>query len=93
MRLRLLGCSRPSPSTIIAVLRDAAAGAYFVAPLQTTVRLRDQWLEAPHTIDGLAFEGAGALLRTPTVTGMTRDVVAVVGRDTVVTPRRRGADD
>jgi hypothetical protein len=70
----------------IAVLRDARAGAFWLAPLRTTVRLGDQWLDAPHTIDGPAFEGADALLRPATVLSATRDMVAVVGRDAVLTP-------
>ncbi len=70
----------------IAVLRDATAGAFWLAPLHTTVRLRDQWLDAPHTIDGPAFEGADALLSSATVLSATRDMVAVVGRDAVLKP-------
>ncbi len=70
----------------IAVLRDAKAGAFWLAPLRTTVRLGDQWLDAPHTIDGSAFEGAGAVLNTATVLSATRDMVAVVGRDLVLRP-------
>jgi hypothetical protein len=69
-----------------AVLRDAHHGVYWLAPLRTTVRLRDEWVEAPHTVDGLAFEGRQPLLATPTVFSATKDMVAVVGRDTVLTP-------
>ncbi len=70
----------------IAVLRDAKAGAYWLAPLRTTVRLGDEWLDAPHTIDGAAFEGADPVLTGATVLSASRDMVAVVGRDTVVKP-------
>lgn len=70
----------------IAVLHDAAAGAFWLTPLQTTVRLGDQWLDAPHTIDGPAFEGADAPLTSATVRSATRDMVAVVGRDAVIVP-------
>ncbi|MCW2920221.1 MAG: hypothetical protein JWL76_95 [Thermoleophilia bacterium] len=70
----------------IAVLRDAKAGAFWLAPLRTTVRLGDQWLDAPHSIDGPAFEGADAVLTAPTVLSATRDMVAVVGRDLVLKP-------
>lgn len=70
----------------IAVLRDAKAGAFWLAPLQTTVQLRGEWIDAPHAIDGPAFEGADALLRTPTVLTATRDMVAVVGRELVLKP-------
>jgi hypothetical protein len=70
----------------IAVLRDAKAGAFWLAPLRTTVRLGDQWLDAPHTIDGPAFEGADPVLTSAKVLSATRDMVAVVGRDTVLTP-------
>lgn len=69
----------------IAVLRDAVAGAFWLAPLRTTVRLGDQWLDAPHTIDGPAFEG-DALLTSASVLSATRDMVAVVGRDAVLKP-------
>ena len=72
----------------IAVLRDTRAGAFWLAPLRTTVRLGDQWLDAPHTIDGLAFEGANPVLHTPTVLTATRDMVAVVGRDAVIKPAK-----
>lgn len=68
------------------ILRDARAGAFWLAPLETTVQLRGEWVDAPHTIDGPAFEGAKALLGTPTVLSATRDMVAVVGRETVLTP-------
>ena len=70
----------------IAVLRDARAGAFWLAPLETTVQLRGEWVDAPHAIDGPAFEGADALLRTPTVMSATRDMVAVVGKELVLTP-------
>ena len=70
----------------IAVLRDAKAGAFWLAPLRTTVRVGDQWLDAPHTIDGPAFEGADAVLKPATVLAATRDLVAVVGRDLVLKP-------
>lgn len=72
----------------IAVLHDARAGAFWLAPLRTTVRLGDQWLDAPHSIDGPAFEGPDAVLRTPSVLSATRDMVAVVGRDALITPGR-----
>jgi hypothetical protein len=68
------------------VLRDARAGAFWLAPLETTVQLRGEWVDAPHTIDGPAFEGAKALLGTPTVLSATRDMVAVVGKETVLKP-------
>ncbi|MCW2928377.1 MAG: hypothetical protein JWM86_2345 [Thermoleophilia bacterium] len=72
----------------IAVLRDAKAGAYWLAPLQTTVQLRGEWLDAPHSIDGPAFGGDDAVLRTPSILSATRDMVAVVGRDSVIVPGR-----
>jgi hypothetical protein len=72
----------------IAVLRDAREGVYWLAPLRTTVRSGDDWIDAPHTIDGAAFEGDAPLLRTPTILSSTRDMVAVVGRDSVITPGR-----
>jgi hypothetical protein len=70
----------------IAVLRDAKAGAYWLAPLRTTVRLGDEWLDAPHTIDGAAFEGPDRVLTGATVLSATRDMIAVVGRDTILKP-------
>ena len=71
----------------VAVLRDARAGAFWIAPLQTTVQLRGEWVEAPHSIDGAAFDGRDAMLRTPTILSATRDMVAVVGRDSVIKPQ------
>jgi hypothetical protein len=71
-----------------AVLRDAHEGVYWLAPLRTTVRSGDDWIDAPHTIDGAAFEGTNPVLRTPTILTATRDMVAVVGRDSVITPGR-----
>jgi len=70
----------------IAILRDSRAGAFWLAPLQTTVRFQGEWLDAPHTIDGPAFEGEEPLLATPKILSATRDMVAVVGRDTVLKP-------
>jgi hypothetical protein len=70
----------------IAILRDAKAGAFWLAPLQTTVQLRGEWVDAPHTIDGPAFEGAKSLLRGATVLSATRDMVAVVGKDSILRP-------
>lgn len=70
----------------IAVLRDAKAGAFWLAPLETTVQLRGEWVDAPHTIDGAAFDGGKSLLGTPRVLTATRDMVAVVGRDLVLKP-------
>jgi hypothetical protein len=72
----------------IAVLRDAHEGVYWLAPLRTTVRSGDDWIDAPHTIDGAAFEGESPILRTPTILSATRDMVAVVGRDSVIVPER-----
>jgi hypothetical protein len=72
----------------IAVLRDSRAGAFWLAPLQTTVRLGNEWLDAPHAVDGPAFSGEDPVLATPTVRTATRDLVAVVGATTVVTPTR-----
>jgi hypothetical protein len=68
------------------ILRDSRAGAFWLAPLQTTVQLRGEWVDAPHTIDGAAFQGAKALLGTPTVLTATRDMVAVVGKEAVLKP-------
>ena len=50
------------------------------------MRSRGEWVDAPHSIDGDAFTGAAPILRTPTVLSATKDMVAVVGRDTVITP-------
>lgn len=72
----------------IAVLRDAREGAFWIAPLRTTVKLGAEWVDAPHAVDGLAFQGRAPVLRTPQVLSATRDLVAVVGADTVVTPQR-----
>jgi hypothetical protein len=72
----------------IAVLRDSREGVYWLAPLRTTVRSGDDWVDAPHTIDGAAFEGEAPVLKTPSILTATRDMVAVVGRDTVVVPGR-----
>lgn len=72
----------------IAVLRDAKAGAYWLAPLQTSVNLRGEWVDAPHTIDGGAFDGNDAVLRTPSILSATRDMVAVVGADSLLVPGR-----
>lgn len=73
-------------SPAIAVLRDARAGAYWLAPLRTTIRSGEEWVEAPHSIDGPAFEGGSQGRRGARVLSATRDMVAVVGRDTVLTP-------
>lgn len=70
----------------IAVLRDAKAGAFWLAPLHTTVRLGDEWRDAPHAIDGPAFGGSDPVLHAPTVLTATRDLVAVVGAAEVVRP-------
>jgi hypothetical protein len=72
----------------IAVLRDATAGAYWLAPLRTTVRRGDQWLDAPHAIDGAAFSGNRPLLITPRVLSATSVMVAVVGAESLITPER-----
>ncbi|MCB0878003.1 MAG: hypothetical protein KDC46_03370 [Thermoleophilia bacterium] len=79
-----LGTAQVNPA--IAVLRDAHAGVYWLAPMHTTVRRRDQWLDAPHTIDGAAFTGADPLLARPQVLTATRDLVAVVGATDVIRP-------
>lgn len=71
-----------------AVLRDARAGAFWLARLETAVQLRGEWVDAPHAIDGPAFAGADAVLRTPKVLSATRDMVAVVGADLVLKPSR-----
>ncbi|MCW2956964.1 MAG: hypothetical protein JWO69_1833 [Thermoleophilia bacterium] len=71
----------------IAVLRDARAGAYWLAPLHTTVRSNGEWRDAPHTIDGGAFQGGSPAFRTPVVRSATSEMVAVVGRDRVMTPK------
>lgn len=70
----------------IGVLHDPKAGAYWLAPLRTTVRANGEWAEAPHTIDGAAFSGRSPLLRKPAVSSASPDLVAVVGRDSVITP-------
>lgn len=72
----------------IAVLRDARAGAFWLAPLRTSVRSHGEWIEAPHSIDGDGFAGEHPLLRTPSVLSATRDMVTIVGRDTELTPGR-----
>lgn len=78
----------------IAVLRDARAGAFWLAPLRTTVKSHGEWIDAPHSIDGDAFLGEQPLLRTPTVLSATREMVTVVGRDSELTPGRwRDAPD
>lgn len=77
-----------SVNPAIAVLRDSRAGTYWLAPLRTTVKLGAEWVDAPHAVDGAAFEGQGAVLRRPTVLSATRDLVAVVGAATVVVPQR-----
>ena len=70
------------------VLRDSAAGAFWLTPLHTTVKLRNEWLDAPHAIDGPAFDGADAVLARPEVRTATRDLVAVVGAREVIRPDR-----
>ena len=70
----------------IAVLRDARNGAFWLASLTTTMRHGDEWVDAPHSIDGAAFEGPTPLLHTASVLTATPNMVAVVGRDTVLTP-------
>lgn len=77
-----------SVNPAIAVLRDARAGTFWIAPLRTTVKLGTEWVDAPHAVDGAAFEGHDAVLRRPQVLSASRDLVAVVGADTVVTPQR-----
>jgi hypothetical protein len=72
----------------IAVLRDSRAGAFWLAPLHTTVRHGSEWRDAPHAVDGPAFEGSDPVLRTPRVLTATRDMVAVVGAKVVVRPER-----
>ncbi|MCW2960868.1 MAG: hypothetical protein JWM25_652 [Thermoleophilia bacterium] len=71
----------------IAVLRDAKAGAFWLAPLRTSVLSGNEWVEAPHTIDGGAFTGRNPVLLAPVIRSATRDMVAVVGRDRVATPQ------
>lgn len=77
-----------SVNPAIAVLRDARAGTFWLAPLRTTVKLGADWVDAPHAVDGAAFEGHDAVLRRPQVLSASRDLVAVVGADTLVTPQR-----
>lgn len=72
----------------IAVLRDAKAGTFWLAQLRTTVRLGTDWLDAPHSIDGPAFDGPDAVLTRPRVLSATRDMVAVVGKTSVLVPGR-----
>lgn len=85
--LRIRGRARTvSLHPAIAVLRDARAGAFWLAPLHTTVRSGAEWIEIPHTIDGAAFAGRWPLLRTPHVSSATQEMVSVVGRETVLKP-------
>src|SRR5690606_6329210 len=70
----------------IAVLRDAKAGAFWLAPLRTSIQSNGEWIEAPHTIDGGAFGGKKPALLAPVIRSATKDLVAVVGRDRVATP-------
>ncbi|MBC7461081.1 MAG: hypothetical protein H7287_06940 [Thermoleophilia bacterium] len=70
----------------MAVLLDAKSGAYWITPLTSSVRSGGGWIELPHSIDGAAFEGAHPWLHTPQVAGASKDLVAVVGRERVVTP-------
>lgn len=70
----------------IAVLRDARAGTFWLTPLSTTIKVQDDWVEIPHSIDGIAFEGALPVLARPAVRSATQSMVALVGRDTVITP-------
>ncbi|MCW2972262.1 MAG: hypothetical protein JWN72_535 [Thermoleophilia bacterium] len=72
----------------MAVLHDAKSGAYWITPLTSSARSGSEWVELPHSIDGAAFEGAHPWLQAPRVAGASRDLVAVVGRDLVVTPSR-----
>lgn len=72
----------------IAVLRDSRAGAFWLAPLHTTVRLGDEWLDAPHSIDGPAYEGDDPVLHSPKIYSATRDLVAVVGANAIIKPER-----
>ncbi len=77
-----------SANPAIAVLRDAKLGAYWITPLSTTVKIGGNWVDAPHTIDGVAFDGADPAFVAPSVRSATRDLVAVVGVQRVVTPER-----
>jgi len=78
----------------IGILRDARAGVYWLAELRTTVRSRGEWVDAPHTIDGGAFTGRAPVLSTPDIRTATNALIAVVGKDTTITPRRwRNAPD
>ena len=72
----------------MAVLHDAKSGAYWITPLTSSVRSGDDWIELPHSIDGAAFEGTSPWLRAPQVAGASKDLIAVVGRERVVTPSR-----
>jgi hypothetical protein len=58
----------------IAVLRDAKAGTFWLAQLRTTVRL--------------GTDGPDAVLTRPRVLSATRDMVAVVGKTSVLVPGR-----
>lgn len=81
-----LGSTQVTPA--IAVLRDVTAGVFWLAPLHTTVRRGDEWLDAPHTIDGPAFEGDRPLLTRPRVLSATSLLVAVVGANSVIRPEK-----
>lgn len=92
--LRRGGTRSVSVNQAVGVLHDVRAGAYWIAPLMTTMRRGGEWFEAPHTIDGGAFEGEDPVLRAPKVRSATENLVAVVGRDVVITPTRwRDAPD
>lgn len=72
----------------IAVLLDAKSGAYWLAPLRTTMRVGNEWVDAPHAIDGAGFTGATPTFRHARVLSATPDMVAVVGAELVVKPGR-----
>lgn len=85
---------RISLNPAMAVLLDAKAGAYWVTPLIGSIQSGQEWIEAPHSIDGAAFEGADPWLAPARIASASKDLVAVVGRDVVVTPEQwRDAPD
>ena len=69
----------------IAVMR-APDNSFWLAPLLTSMRTGNVWHEVPHTIDGAAFAGNDPLVRGTTIRAASPDLVAVVGRDTVLEP-------
>jgi hypothetical protein len=79
---------RVSINPAMAVLLDAKAGAYWIAPLTSSIQSGGEWIEVPHSIDGAAFEGARPWLGGARVASASKDLVAVVGRDLVIAPER-----